>query len=50
MQSRLTHARGWFLKAESDLAAARRVVEGAWRSFWPSRLPPSLTSALAMWT
>ncbi len=28
MQSRLTHARGWFLKAESDLAAARRVVDG----------------------
>jgi len=28
MQDRLTHARGWFLKAESDLAAARRVVDG----------------------
>jgi HEPN domain-containing protein len=28
MQDRLTHARGWLLKAESDLAAAGRVTDG----------------------
>lgn len=29
MHSSLTHARGWFLKAESDLADASRTVESA---------------------
>jgi HEPN domain-containing protein len=28
MGDKATHARGWFLKAESDLAAACRVLEG----------------------
>ncbi|MBI3075516.1 MAG: HEPN domain-containing protein [Deltaproteobacteria bacterium] len=28
MPDRLAHARGWLLKAESDLHAARRVLEG----------------------
>jgi HEPN domain-containing protein len=29
MKSSVELARGWFLKAESDLAAARRVIEGS---------------------
>lgn len=28
MRDRVAHARGWFLKAESDLYAARRVLDG----------------------
>jgi len=28
MADRISHARGWFLKAESDLSAARRVLDG----------------------
>lgn len=28
MADRSSHARGWFLKAESDIAAARRVLDG----------------------
>jgi HEPN domain-containing protein len=28
MADRLAHARGWFLKAESDLSAARRILDG----------------------
>jgi HEPN domain-containing protein len=28
MQDDLSHARGWFLKADSDLAAAHRIVDG----------------------
>ena len=28
MADRDSHARGWFLKAESDVSAARRVLEG----------------------
>ncbi len=28
MADKNSHARGWFLKAESDLSAARRVLEG----------------------
>jgi hypothetical protein len=27
MQDNLGHARGWFLKAESDIATARRLLE-----------------------
>ena len=28
MQDNLSHARGWFLKADSDLAAAHHIVDG----------------------
>jgi len=28
MADRISHARGWFLKAESDLSAARRLLDG----------------------
>ncbi len=28
MADKNSHARGWFLKAESDLSAARRILEG----------------------
>jgi HEPN domain-containing protein len=28
MADRLAHARGWFLKGESDLSAARRILDG----------------------
>jgi HEPN domain-containing protein len=28
MADRSTHARGWFLKGESDLSAAHRILDG----------------------
>jgi len=45
MADRSSHARGWFLKAESDIAAAHRVLDGEGPydtacfhfEFWPSR-------------
>ena len=45
MADRSSHARGWFLKAESEIAAARRVLDGEGPydtacfhfEFWPSR-------------
>jgi HEPN domain-containing protein len=33
MADRISHARGWLLKAESDLSAARRVLDGEGRPF-----------------
>jgi HEPN domain-containing protein len=45
MADRLAHARGWFLKGESDLSAARRILDGEGPydtacfhfEFWPTR-------------
>jgi len=46
MRDKFDHARGWFLKAESDLNTAKRMLENAGPTippaFMPSRGPRSI--------